>query len=224
MITPDEFVLRYPKLYHMAESGSWPSIRRHGLLSTSALLDLFEIRDERRATIESCHRPDSVQIKHPAYGEAVIRDQIPMREMTLKKCLRGCSPKEWYEFLNRRVFFWVTEQRVQTLLTARAYRDKEHLVITVDSVKLVQRHGSQIRLSPINSGSTIYKPVSRGLNLFRTFADYPYEERRRARGVAHAVAELAVDYSVPNIRDMVDRVERRRSDRVLEVIMSRNKH
>jgi hypothetical protein len=27
-------------LYHMAERGSWGSIQRHGLLSTSALLDL----------------------------------------------------------------------------------------------------------------------------------------------------------------------------------------
>jgi hypothetical protein len=27
----------------MAEAGSWPSIKRHGLLSTTALLDLFEI-------------------------------------------------------------------------------------------------------------------------------------------------------------------------------------
>lgn len=223
MITPQEFLLRYPRVYHMAESGSWPSIRRHGLLSTSALLDLFEIRGEQRLAIESSHRPNSVQITHPVHGVAVIRDQIPMRETALRKCLRGCSPKEWYELLNRRVFFWVTEERVQTLLTARAYRANEHLVITVDSAKLLERHGSQARLSPINSGSTIYRPVSRGLNLFRDFSDYPYEERRRARGVAHAIAELAIDYSVPNFKDLVSRVERRRGERVLEVIASRPK-
>ena len=33
----------YPPLYHMAAEGSWPSIQRHGLLSTSALLDLYEV-------------------------------------------------------------------------------------------------------------------------------------------------------------------------------------
>ena len=43
----------YPRLYHMAEEGSWPSIRRHGLLSTSALLDRCLVSGRRRAGIES---------------------------------------------------------------------------------------------------------------------------------------------------------------------------
>ena len=47
-ITHEEFVRRYPRLYHMAQVGSWPSIERNGLLSTSALLDLFQIKGEAR--------------------------------------------------------------------------------------------------------------------------------------------------------------------------------
>ena len=220
MISRTEFVRNYPKVYHMAVVGSWPSISRFGLLSTSALLDLFDVRDSRRFAIESSHRPHSVLISHPVHGTAMIRDQIPMRETALQKCLQGCSPREWYEFLNRRVFFWVTEQRVQTLLNAKAYRAEDHLVLTVDSARLLESHEAQLKLSPINSGSTIYRPVHRGLDLFQSLSDYPYEERRRVRGAANAIAEVSVDYAVPNVSMLIDRVERRRGNEVLEVMQS----
>lgn len=36
-------VARYPRLYHMAERDTWPSIRDRGLLSTSAVLDKFSV-------------------------------------------------------------------------------------------------------------------------------------------------------------------------------------
>jgi Family of unknown function (DUF7002) len=47
-ITPEEFANHYPCLYHMAEANIWPSIEKHGLLSTTALLDLFEVNGNRR--------------------------------------------------------------------------------------------------------------------------------------------------------------------------------
>ena len=65
MATIDQFVARYPRLYHMAECGSWPSIKRHGLLSTSALLDLFEVSDAERFSIESTWRSREVTVEHP---------------------------------------------------------------------------------------------------------------------------------------------------------------
>jgi hypothetical protein len=219
VITPEEFAQHYPRLYHMAEAGSWQSISTHGLLSTTALLDLFGVDGVRRRAIESHHRPASVVIAHPEYGSAVIRDQIPMREAALKKCLRGCTPRQWYEFLNSRVFFWVAEQRVQTLLNARAYRARDHLVITVNTSNLLERHKLRVLLSPINSGSTIYKPVQRGRDTFMTWDAYPYQERRKLRGSANAVAELAVDYSVGDITNFIERVERRRGTRILEVLV-----
>ena len=44
----DAFIARHPRLYHMAEAGSWPQIERGGLLSTSALLDRFGYEGEER--------------------------------------------------------------------------------------------------------------------------------------------------------------------------------
>lgn len=51
-----ELIDRYPLLYHMAELASWPSVRAHGLRSTSSLLDLFQVTDEDRAQFESQRR------------------------------------------------------------------------------------------------------------------------------------------------------------------------
>jgi hypothetical protein len=117
-ITPEDFVQHYPCLYHMAEADMWPLIRVNGLLSTTALLDLFAVNGDRRHALESQHRPESVTIKHPKYGSAVIRDQKPVREGPLTRYLRQMRVKQGYEILSGQVFFWVTADRVNTLLNA----------------------------------------------------------------------------------------------------------
>lgn len=220
-ISPEQFAVYYPRLYHMAEAGAWPSIERHGLLSTLALLDLFEVNGDRRRAILSDHRPESIRIMHPQHGAAVIRDQKPMRESALRTCLRGMTPQQWYEILNSRVFFWVTGERVRTLLNARAYRNREHTVITIETAALLARYADRMSLSPINSGSTIYKPQDRGDETFRSFDQYPFEDRRKLRGLRNAIAEAAVVYSVPDLREFVLRVENRKGDCSADVIYTR---
>jgi hypothetical protein len=211
----EELVRRYPRLYHMAESGSWQSVREHGLLSTSALLDLFEYRGRRRDAIESQHRPVSVEISHPRYGSAVVRDQKPMSDAALRRCLRGMTPQEWYRLLNSYVFFWLTEERLSTLLNAESYKDETHCVFECDTESLVARHERRIFLSPMNSGCTRPFAHPRGRDTFRPIAEFPFRERRN-RG-SNAVVELAVQYSVPDIRDFVITRRRMKGDVVLEI-------
>ncbi len=201
-MNPQEFAARHPTLYHMAEQGSWNSIRSHGLLSTSALLDLFEVTGPERHAIESAHRPASVQISHARYGVAVIRDQKPMSESKLRSCLISMEPREWYELLNSKVFFWPTIDRLTTLLSARAYRNRPHVVIAVDTSIFLKQLLNQTTLSRINSGSTVYTPVPRGRETFLPLSEYPQDWWRKRR-----VGEAAVDYGIPNITDMVTSVE-----------------
>jgi len=202
----------------MAEANSWPSIRKHGLLSTTALLDLFEINGDLRRSLESQHRPNSVKITHPTHGEAVIRDQKPLREGPLAKCLVDMTPKQWYRTLNSYVFFWVTEARLKSLLEAKAYRGKTHTIIAVDTARLLEANAGAVRLSPINSGSTIYNPRPRGADTFQPISKYLFEERRRIRGLANAVAELAVRYAVPDISRCVLEVGHYRDGKLLKAL------
>jgi hypothetical protein len=201
----------------MAEGGSWLSIQKHGLLSVTALLDLFEVNGTRRQKIESQHRPECVPIEHPTHGRAVIRDQKPMSESALRKCLVDMTPEEWYRCLNRRVFFWVSEERVERLLGARAYRNLAHCVIMADTGAVVRGYKRKITLGPINSGSTIFNPQPRGSKTFLPISEYPFEDWVKRRGTpSNAVVELAVDYAVPDMREHAIRVDLVKGGRVLK--------
>jgi hypothetical protein len=192
----------------MAEAGSWPSIHKHGLLSTSALLDLFGVSGVARHAIEGQHRPECVSVLHDLHGAAVIRDQKPMDGRGLVRALQdGLSPEEWYRLLNRKVFFWLTLERLTRLLAARAYRSRRQAVITVVTRTLIDRHARRVLLSPMNSGATKPMPHPRGRNTFVSVPDCPFDEWKRKRGSQGAVAELTVDHSVPDIRDLVVRVD-----------------
>jgi hypothetical protein len=199
----------FPRLWHMAEDGSWDSIRRHGLLSTSALLDLYEVDGERRLALEAQRRPDSVPISGEGLPDAVIRDQKPMRTSALAKCLvGGVTPEEWFRLLNERVFFWLSRDRLRGLLNARAYRGRPQIVLTLDTASVVAAHRPRIELSPINSGATIYNPQPRGRNTFLPIGDYPFDERRKTRTIAKAVVELVVCDGLPDIMDHLVAVHR----------------
>ena len=216
---PDLLVREYPVLYHMAEDGSWPSIQEHGLLSTSALLDLYGIHGVERQVIEAERRSTSVPLRHPTHGSAVIRDQLPLRERYLADLLDdGMTPGEWYRLLNGLVFFWVSEPRLDRLLGARAYRDRPHVVLEVDTRAVVERHGDEILLAAINTGSTLFNAPRRGKGTFVSVEDYPHDEWRRRRGLRNAIVELAVPYAVSDIVAMTSRATRRQGDIVLDVL------
>jgi hypothetical protein len=186
----------------MAEDGSFESIRKHGLLSTTALLDLYGLEGEERHVLECCRRPESISISRESLPNAIIRDQKPMTESALGKCLTdGLTPAQWFKTLNERTFFWLSRDRLRGLLGARAYRTRPQTVLTVDTKSLVEAHRDRIELSPLNSGATIYNPQPRGRETFRSIKEYPFDERRKTRPVEQSVVELVVLGGVPDIAD-----------------------
>jgi hypothetical protein len=198
-----DFLKNTPKLYHMAEFRSWPSIRERGLLSTSAILDLYGVQGDRRCKIEEEHRSESVFLSHQILPPITIRDQIPMNDHALRKCLLdGLQPSDWYRLLNNRVFFWPSRERLLRFLKARAYHGKKHDVLEIDAAGLFEAYADAITLSPINSGSATFNPRSRGKKTFSRISDYAYAERPSD----NRVAEVAVAHSVPDISKYVTRV------------------
>ncbi len=203
-ITAQELAKTHPVLFHLSAAGSWPAIRRHGLLSTSALLDLFEVAGEERRSLESRLRADFVELRHPAHGRAVLRDQRPMNERALERALGGgLGVGEWLRVLNAKVFFWVARERLERLRNARACRGRAHTVLEVDTRELLARHAPRVTLAPINTGATLFS-APRGRATFRPLADYPYAERRR-RG-REPLVELCVEHAVPDVGELVLRV------------------
>jgi len=198
----EELIEKHPKLYHMAEDGIWPNINKYGLLSTSALLTMYGYKGIERSAIESEWRANKVTISCNGYEDVVIRDQKVMPPEDLEKCLlERMKPQEWYEYINKRIFFWVTRERLEWFLGAREYRNEPHLVITVDTRGLLDHYAKLVTLTNMNTGSTIYdrerfdRPRLRGKQTFKTIEEYPYY-------AAVSIVELVVEDGVPDIANI----------------------
>jgi hypothetical protein len=182
-VTPEELAAKHPRLYHVTDPSNWEGIQKHGLLSTSLLLSLFEYSDADRIAFERRRRPESVHLPpHPVHGKAIINDNIPLSEKALMSCLDdGLAPADWYAMLNRRVFFWVDKDRRDRFLQARAHQGRDRLVLELDTLSVAQRYGEHMELSPINSGSGGRPPARRGLSTFTPLLDHDYATWRRLR-------------------------------------------
>ena len=187
----DQFISGHPCLYHLAEPSGWVGVQRNGLLSTSALLDLYEIRGKKRRALESARRPATTKLTRCGLPDAFVRDQRPMSDSTLRDCLPSdISPRQWYEFLNRKVFFWLSQDRLVRM--SRAYTDTAREVIVLDTRALVDAYRDHISLSHMNSGCSIPWKHKRSFETFCRIADYPIGQRGRT------AAELCVEDAVPD--------------------------
>lgn len=201
-MTESDLVSTYPQLYHVTNAAAWSSIQLHGLLSTSALLDLYRIGESARSAFESERRAGNMTVQRPGWPDVVVRDQSPMSHSALLRCLTdGMTPRDWYRLLNGKVFFWTSEQRLKRLSNARAVRGSEQLILTVATQSLVERYRADIFLSGMNTGATVRKPLPRGPCTFLPIADFPYAERRKSRTDSDALVELTVSHAVPDIMD-----------------------
>ena len=189
----------HPRLFHMAAARAWPQIARHGLLSTAAILDLAGVDGDRREALEAQRRPDSVTVQTPAGDTFVLRDQKPLHPAKLSACLTDMTLPEWLRLLNSKVFFWPSRRRCEHLLGAKAYRDRPHTIIEVDTAALLDRYAERVTVSRINAGAVLYNPPPRGSRTFLPIADVPFDQWRQKRSRRRAIAEVAVEYAVPDV-------------------------
>jgi hypothetical protein len=195
----------HPELYHMADPRNFANILRRGLLSTTALLDLFGINGEHRRAIESEHRARSIPIHHPRYGAAYIRDQRPMDVKGLNRSLPPqTTAARFFEFLNGRIFFWLTRDRLKTMNAALAYGALDQVVLTLDTASVTAAYHDTILLSPMNSGATKPMPHPRSIEMFKSISNFDWNMKRPRR---NRVVELTVVGSMPDLVDHLVRVE-----------------
>lgn len=207
-MNPEALADLHPRLFHMTADGAWPHIRRHGLLSTAAILDRVGVEGTLRRDLEETRRTESVVLETDTGDRFVLRDQKPLHLGKLERCLVDMTVSEWILLLNRKVFFWPSRQRCEELLGAQAYRDKAHTVIEVETAALLTAYRESITLSRINAGSVLYNPPKRGAFTFVPLGEVPFDEWRRKRGRSRAVAEVAVEYAVRDVADLATEVYR----------------
>lgn len=208
----------HPVLYHMAEDGTWPSIREHGLFSTKALVDRLDLESAMREEILCRIRRSSIRLSTPDMGTVVVRDQGPLKflDAVLEP---DTSRQEFLDILNGRVFFWASHARLLKLLGARRYRSHYQVVLHVDTRKLLTAH-PEAELAALNTGSA-HVPTAprRGRGTFQSIADYPYNDWRKRRGrTGDALVEVTVPDAVPNIAAYVLRVERWHAGAAIELL------
>ncbi|MBX9700164.1 MAG: hypothetical protein K2X74_12060 [Acetobacteraceae bacterium] len=210
-MTPEELAALHPRLFHLTTPGAWPTIAARGLLSTAALVALFELPTERRAALTGQRRPAEVPLRHPAHGLAVLNDNLPLSEAALAGCLDdGLTPADWLGMLNARVFFWADEAGLARLVGARMNRGRAREVLVFDTLPLARAHAERLELCPINSGATLRRPARRGLSTFTPLGAMSHAEWRRRRGMSapDRILEVAVRDGVPDIaRFLVERRE-----------------
>jgi hypothetical protein len=132
---------------------------------------------------------------------ATVRDQLPLK--FIDQCLLpGVTVQDFLDELNGRVFFHVDENRLHTLLGARAYRRNLQDVITLDTRTFLELH-DDVDLAPYNTGSVhVPNMPARGPSTFTPIADYQLDYWRARRGERDAIVELTVGDSadiVPSI-------------------------
>jgi hypothetical protein len=203
----EELVARHPRVFHTMSAAAWPSVQRHGLLSTRRLVDLFDIDAAGRDRLLSSPRRQSTVLRAPGLPPAVIRDQKPMKFIA-EKIEPDSSLAEYLTAINSRVFFWATPERLDRLRQAKEYRAEDQVVLHVDTRALVDRHGARIELCRLNSGAVTQKNhPRRGHRSWLPIADYPYDDYRRLYGRDGALVEVTVLDAVPDILDLTDKIE-----------------
>jgi hypothetical protein len=219
MLTAD-LIRLYPRLFHMAADGSWPSIERHGLLSTNALLDRWEVDRETRGELTAGVRNSISTIEHLEFGTAVVRDQKPIHVESLASVLDEMTVAQWLAELNSRVFFFVQPERMLGLLTARSYRGRPHTILTIDTERFVAGYELQIELCTINSGfAQPHSKAPRGRATFQSISAYRHIDRYEARtNSPWDISELCVRGGIANIRDYMTRVDRMQDGQILEQV------
>ena len=198
------------RVYHLAEAVNWPSIRRRGLLSATALLDSAGVDAGERVRIECRQRLEHMKLPNGVY----LRDQRPMPARALGKCLVDMTSMQWYALVNSKVFFWLDIARLNR--QRAACEPRPQIVLEIDTARLVARHAERIALSPINTGNARRRPATRGRCTFvpyRVWVESGWSSERDGVGALgsrqqQAPVELTVADGLSNIMRYVVAIHR----------------
>ena len=197
-------------VYHLIEASNWPFIEEEGLLSASALLRMSSLSSEEVESIECNQRPQRVVLP----DGRILRDQKPLPEAALKRCLVDCEPSTWYKLINSKVYFWVDLARLNRV--RKIILTTPQVVLKVDAQALLAQYGSKAAMTPYNIGNAMRKASRRScatLVPYSTWLESRWESESAAvggnpRSMHHRPAELVVADAIPDIMKFVLEVKK----------------
>ena len=101
-------------------------------------------------------------------------------------------------------------------LTARQYKDKMHDVLTVDTSELMRRHADNVTVAYFNTGVSQFGPRNRrGPDTFKSI------EECLLGGEQTKIAEVVVEYHVPDIAEFTKSVQQFRGKQFQRTVWCR---
>ncbi len=199
-MTPAELAARHPFLYHLTHRQNLAGIRACGLLSASALLTKYATSPGERQPIETERRQKPVRLDDAAGNCAIISDNAPISMKALANCLdHGLTPQDWLRALNRRIFFWADEARLQKLILAKNNRGQQKSVLVLKTLTVAEAYSHNIELCAINSGATVRRAARRGAATFTPLGAFSYHEWRALRGRRDSICEVTFSDAIPDV-------------------------
>ncbi len=214
MLDVDRFCKARPVLYHLAAEEAWPGVQRHGVLSSNAIYRTCGVDDPLRRQIETDRLGASYRLESQEHGVFTLRDRTTLSHRGLEKALSGsCSPDQWINLLNRRVYFFAQKTSLENLRKAPYNRDLSHIVLEVDTRKLFELHTGSIEVAEINTGYTKRSPAKRSPASFQSVQNY-------MRTAARKIVEVTVLDAVPELLPLLRRAVRRKPCGAEELLYS----
>lgn len=174
----EKFALSRPFVYHLSNRQNLESILETGFLySTEEISDIVKL--ESKGEFLTTRRRGCINL---SLGKRSfhVRDQDPLSEVILSKCLEpGWTIPKYVALLNSKVFFWPTVGDLEKHF-ARYERAKEDLIIfRLSTEELFSVNNQRPKFCHLNSGgpraSSWHKGKGspRGSSTFRIADEYP---------------------------------------------------
>jgi len=170
----NKFIEKRPFLFHLTDQKNLQLIIKQGrLFSTNSLID----KANKEEYLPIKRRKRLAHFELDINGEIYsIRDQQPISEKSLKKCLtHNWECADFYESLNSRVFMWPTLDRLWRHFNR--YVSENPIILRFETNSLLQIN-QNVKFCRLNSGATRAnsylggKPPERGMETFQLAVNY----------------------------------------------------
>lgn len=174
-----KFVLSRPYVYHLSNRHNLEFILETGILySTEEIANIVKL--ESKGEFLTTRRRGCINLSR-GKRSFHVRDQDPLSEVILSKCLEtGWTIPKYVALLNSKVFFWPTVGDLEKHY-ARYERVKEDLIILrLNTEELFSVNKQQPKFCHLNSGGPRAsswhdgKGSPRGSTTFRVADEYPF--------------------------------------------------